>query len=93
MFGFTPQCPDVKGAIVDKLNKVFLLLPAWVEFIFRWILRFFLVIQVAIFTVILWIVDIFFQIHIAIRNFFWYVIIQPIVLFIKWCIDVWIFIW
>jgi hypothetical protein len=61
-FGFTPDCPAVKGAIVDKLYKALYLLPAWMEFVFRWIMRLFVLLGIAIKFVFLWIFDIFFQI-------------------------------
>ena len=76
----------MKGAVADKLFKVLLLLPAWAEYGFRWLLRFNVLLATAAWTLWIHIADFIFVPLIMARDWVYYEVWLPILEFLTWLI-------
>lgn len=77
-FKFTPICPAAIALAVKSYFRFYWVF-AWLAYPFVWLLRFFLLIGVAIKTVIIWIIDLIWFVLALIRDFLWFYIILPII--------------
>lgn len=91
-FDFDATCPDVQMALMPKMKKVMLSIPAWIFFGIFWLIRLVLVLYFALVISIAWVFDLVFKFVISIRNWFYMYLYLPVFNFFLylWNLMIWI---
>lgn len=83
--GFSPTCPAAISLAFSALSRVSWVF-GWFAWPFVWLLRFFLLLLIAIKTAIIWVLDLIWFVFALIRDFFYFYIFLPIFNIIAWLI-------